>query len=114
MGLIRHYLRVFFRSHFKPMDVGYAKRGVKISKVIYFLSAWSLFIYTIYIYSRKYDAIKDSPYAHGQIITAYDLVKKHGSSSKGSVIYHIGMKGIEKEVVSLEDLENENNCKACK
>ncbi|XP_035233338.1 uncharacterized protein LOC118205159 [Stegodyphus dumicola] len=114
MGLIQYYLRVFFRSHFKPMDVGYAKQGVKISKVIYFMSAWSLFICTLYLYLKKSDEIKDSPYAQGRLITARDLARRHGSSSKDSVIYYIGMTGVQKEVVSLEDVENEDNCKACK
>lgn len=53
MGLIRHYLRVFFRSHFKPINARTASKWEFNSSMLYLLTSCIVFGYASKMYLRS-------------------------------------------------------------
>ncbi|PRD23928.1 UNVERIFIED_CONTAM: hypothetical protein NCL1_45070 [Trichonephila clavipes] len=54
MRYIRHYIRAFFRSNFRPIPVGTAKRGELTTSLIYFTLAWTVLGMTLYYLKENY------------------------------------------------------------
>ncbi|GFT12669.1 hypothetical protein NPIL_35171 [Nephila pilipes] len=100
MGLIRHYLRVFFRTHFQPIPEKTAKRGELYSSLTYFALAWTVFGFSVYYFIQKYDSKKSNFAA----FSPYESMKKFGSEKESTLISIKGFK-VEKEVLSIEEVE---------
>ncbi|GFQ67545.1 uncharacterized protein TNCT_110561, partial [Trichonephila clavata] len=103
MGLIRHYLRVFIRSNFRPIPVGTAKRGELTSSLVYFTIAWTVFGMTLYYFKKTYKP--NSSESHGFIaFTPYETMKKFGSENENTLVRIKGFT-VQKEVLTLDEVE---------
>ncbi|GIX99417.1 hypothetical protein CEXT_549191 [Caerostris extrusa] len=104
MGLIRHYLRVFFRTHFKPISPEIAKKWEINSAVLYFLFAWTACGLSIY-YVKNNVYNKDSVYSSGVAFTPYGSMKKFAQFNTDTTFIHIkGFNHVETEVLSLDEI----------
>ncbi|GFY71595.1 uncharacterized protein TNIN_339731 [Trichonephila inaurata madagascariensis] len=75
MRYIRHYIRVFFRSNFRPIPVETAKKGELITSLIYFTLAWTVLGMTLCYLKKNYKPSNYNSYeSHG--FTAFTHGKK--------------------------------------
>ncbi|KAF8786495.1 uncharacterized protein LOC129972168 [Argiope bruennichi] len=102
MGLFRHYARVFFRTHFRPIPHPVAKRWEMNSSLLYFVFAWTAFGWSLYYF--KNNTNKDSPYASGIAITPYQSMRKFGAADSENTLIRIKGLNVEREVLSLDEV----------
>ncbi|CAL1300989.1 unnamed protein product [Larinioides sclopetarius] len=104
MGLFRHYMRIFFRTHFQPIPHHTAKRWEVNSSLLYFVIAWTTFGFALYHFRNNPN--KDSPYAGGIAITPYEAMRKFGKSDTESTLIRVKGFNVEKEVLSLDEIQD--------
>ncbi|XP_015911649.1 uncharacterized protein [Parasteatoda tepidariorum] len=102
MGLISHYLRVFFRSHTRPINSRMAKKGETTSSIVYLVSSTTAFIGLIYLFNKNLDNNRDGPYTDGKAYTPYDTARKFGLDKPATIITFKGF-SMEKEVLDRDD-----------
>ncbi|KAG8186918.1 hypothetical protein JTE90_000391 [Oedothorax gibbosus] len=105
MGLIHHYLRLFFRSTFAPIDQRRARRWTNVTSGVYFVSAWTAFGVAMYYCFNVKSEPDDSPYAGGKMYTAYDSIRKFGSEDKNTIFRIKGWNNFEVEEVTKKEAE---------
>ncbi|GFY41908.1 uncharacterized protein TNIN_140051 [Trichonephila inaurata madagascariensis] len=106
MRFIRHYIRAFFRSNFRPIPVETAKKGELTTSLIYFTLAWTVLGMTLYYLKNNYEPSNYNSYeSHGfTAFTPYEIMLSKGSN-KENTLYRIKGFTVEKEVLTHDELK---------